>query len=155
MAWFSVVVSVDSVRGTQTFSVEADSPADALGLIKAGEGEITAEELEVQSLWEFHLEDVEEVESPPPPLGLESPTQAEILLASAVVHLVEALDGLRHLGLHAPDSTEMDMAAAKTALDQEAAHRVLVLCHQTALLPVPRDHGGTVHQFLGLENPEP
>jgi hypothetical protein len=43
-------VGTTDVVGSQTFEVEASSPEEALKKIRAGEGEIVATDLEVQSL---------------------------------------------------------------------------------------------------------
>jgi translation initiation factor 1 (eIF-1/SUI1) len=53
MKTYKFAVEVKDVTGTQTFAVEADSAEAALAKIRAGEGEIVEENLEVQGL-EWH-----------------------------------------------------------------------------------------------------
>lgn len=156
MKTFCLIVTVRNVDGWQAFNVEAESAEEAVARFKAEGGEFSHQELEITDLAEPHLEDVVEVDATPDPreLGLalepvdrESPgvvSRAEMFLASALVHLVEALDAQNS---HAQD---VDVAAAQTAIQQEDAQHVLEVCRRAALLPVPRNPT-RVFETLGME----
>jgi len=50
MSWFTVTRSVVRASGTQTFSVEAESPEEAARKVCAGEGRFVEEDLEITDL---------------------------------------------------------------------------------------------------------
>lgn len=63
---YELTVPVESVNGTQLWRVKAESPKDAIARFKKGEGDCIGEEIEVTSLGEVSVSDVQEVEDLPP-----------------------------------------------------------------------------------------
>lgn len=57
---YHITASVRNASGHQLWEVEADSPEDALAKFNDGEGDIVHEEIEVNSLEDVTLDDVEE-----------------------------------------------------------------------------------------------
>jgi len=62
MKKYIITTTVTSARGNQVWEVKAKSKEDALKRFKSGEGDIVAEELEVQD-FTVSLDDIEEYNS--------------------------------------------------------------------------------------------
>jgi hypothetical protein len=59
---FSLLVGVTRATGHQVYELEASSKEDAVARFNQGEGHCIHEELEVESLEEVDIDEVEEVE---------------------------------------------------------------------------------------------
>lgn len=62
MPKYNITVGVHNVQGYQVWELEAGSPEEALELYNSGAGDVVHEELEVCSLDEAHIDNVEEVD---------------------------------------------------------------------------------------------
>lgn len=58
---YHLTASIRQANGHQVWEIEADSPEEALAKYKQGEGEVIHEEIEIGSLEDVSLADIEDV----------------------------------------------------------------------------------------------
>jgi hypothetical protein len=62
---YHLMASIKQASGHQIWEIEAESPEEALKKYKQGEGNVVHEEIEVGSLDDVRLEDIEDVTGDP------------------------------------------------------------------------------------------